>query len=174
LLQFDFDRYKSSIPTKPNCLDLAMSSSDVSDLEEEKKKLGMSKKRKNDSDVEEEKKKKKKKKEKLSDSEDSSDSETEKKKKKKDKKKEKKKAVDSDAEGLQIDDEGRVELGQNKLLEVSEFKGRLFVNIREWYTDKATGELKPGKKGIALNPLQWDEIKNASKYVDKLLKKKGR
>jgi len=152
-----------------------MSSSDVSDLEEEKKKLGMSKKRKNDSDAEEEKKKKKKKKEKLSDSEDSSDSETEKKKKKKkDKKKEKKKAVDSDAEGLQIDDEGRVELGQNKLLEVSEFKGRLFVNIREWYTDKATGELKPGKKGIALNPLQWDEIKNASKYVDKLLKKKGR
>lgn len=40
------------------------------------------------------------------------------------------------------------DLGNNKKIAVREFKGRWFVDIRETYLDKASGEFKPGKKGI--------------------------
>ncbi|CAM9129993.1 unnamed protein product [Choristocarpus tenellus] len=30
------------------------------------------------------------------------------------------------------------------------------VDIREFYEDRASGELKPGKKGISLQAAQWE------------------
>jgi hypothetical protein len=42
--------------------------------------------------------------------------------------------------------------------EVTEFKGKWYVDLREWYVDKkgdGGGELKRGKKGIMLNPDDW-------------------
>jgi len=43
-----------------------------------------------------------------------------------------------------------VDIGKKKHVTVREFKGMQLVDIREFYTDKASGEDKPGKKGISL------------------------
>lgn len=40
-------------------------------------------------------------------------------------------------------------------MDVREFKGMILIDIREYY-ETADGEMKPGKKGIALNPAQWE------------------
>jgi hypothetical protein len=42
---------------------------------------------------------------------------------------------------------------------VSVFKKNVLVNIREFYEDKATGQEKPGNKGIALSFDQWNQLK---------------
>ena len=39
----------------------------------------------------------------------------------------------------------------NFLLQVREFKGQTYIDIREYYTDKKTMVIMPGKKGISLN-----------------------
>lgn len=46
--------------------------------------------------------------------------------------------------------ENYVELGKNKRATVRLFKGIPLIDIREFYTDKASGEDKPGKKGLSL------------------------
>ena len=45
-------------------------------------------------------------------------------------------------------------------VEVSEYKGKKFLNIRVWYTD-ANNELKPTQKGIAIPPELYAELKEA-------------
>lgn len=35
--------------------------------------------------------------------------------------------------------------------QVRQFKGQTYIDIREYYSDKKTMELMPGKKGISLN-----------------------
>jgi hypothetical protein len=37
-------------------------------------------------------------------------------------------------------------IGGTRRVTISKFKGTTFVNIREYYTDKTSGEAKPGKK----------------------------
>lgn len=157
-----------------------MSSSDVSDLEEEKKKM---KKKEEKSDSEEnseaEKAKKKKKKEekrkreekkrkKKADSDsDDSDSEAENKKAKKKKKKAKEEVED----GVELDDEGRLDLGRDKTMDVREFKGKLLIDIREFYTDRSDGKKKPGKKGICLSTVEYESMKRGLAYIDRKIKK---
>jgi hypothetical protein len=46
-------------------------------------------------------------------------------------------------------------------IEVSEFKGIKYLNLRVWYTDKETGEYKPTQKGIAIKPELYNELKQA-------------
>ncbi|KAK7595106.1 hypothetical protein V9T40_001539 [Parthenolecanium corni] len=55
-------------------------------------------------------------------------------------------------------------LGNNRFANVSDFKGRIFVNIREYY--EKDGELKPGKKGISLTAKQWQEFKEHIDDID--------
>ncbi|CAG4971943.1 unnamed protein product [Parnassius apollo] len=43
-----------------------------------------------------------------------------------------------------------------KLVKVREFKGKVYVDIREFY--EKNGELLPGKKGISLTPEQWRKL----------------
>ncbi|OWR48308.1 RNA polymerase II transcriptional coactivator [Danaus plexippus] len=43
-----------------------------------------------------------------------------------------------------------------KLVKVREFKGRVFIDIREFY--EKNGELLPGKKGISLTPDMWRKL----------------
>lgn len=47
-------------------------------------------------------------------------------------------------------------LGKMKFVDVREFKGMTLIDIREYYEDKNTGEMKPGKKGISLQADQWE------------------
>lgn len=55
-------------------------------------------------------------------------------------------------------DDAVFELGNMRKVTVSVFKGRVLVNFREFYEDKATGEEKPGSKGIALSLDQWKKF----------------
>ncbi|KAH7821070.1 putative Transcriptional Coactivator p15 (PC4) [Monocercomonoides exilis] len=65
------------------------------------------------------------------------------------------------------------ELGNQKRISISEFKGKYYVDIREFYTDPA-GDLKPGRKGISLKPEQWDLLLSYATEVNQALKKKQR
>lgn len=69
-------------------------------------------------------------------------------------------------------DDGKTEfeLGKNRRVSVSTFKGKVLVDIREMY-DKG-GVMAPGKKGISLSTEQWkmllehaDAINDAIKEV---------
>jgi|TARA_B100001964_G_scaffold209038_1_gene242205 hypothetical protein len=40
----------------------------------------------------------------------------------------------------------------------SEFKGRKFLDLRKWYLDKKSNEIKPTKKGISLSHTQFQSI----------------
>ncbi|GAA5940442.1 hypothetical protein JCM3775_005093 [Rhodotorula graminis] len=64
------------------------------------------------------------------------------------------------------DDKGNpyVDLGANKRVVVSDFKGKTLVQIREYYNDN--GEWKPGKKGIALPVDAWDRLKKSVAAID--------
>ncbi|XP_040574105.1 putative RNA polymerase II transcriptional coactivator [Lepeophtheirus salmonis] len=57
-------------------------------------------------------------------------------------------------------------LGNNKHVKVREFKGKTYVDIREYYVDKSTMDTKPGKKGISLNTLQYQELKQIISQID--------
>ncbi|XP_041988734.1 RNA polymerase II transcriptional coactivator [Aricia agestis] len=47
-------------------------------------------------------------------------------------------------------------LQKNKLVKVREFKGKVYIDIREFY--EKNGELLPGKKGISLTPDLWRKL----------------
>lgn len=43
-----------------------------------------------------------------------------------------------------------------KLVKIREFKGKVYIDIREFY--EKNGELLPGKKGISLTPEMWRKL----------------
>lgn len=51
-------------------------------------------------------------------------------------------------------------------VELSEFKGKTYLNLRIWYTDKESGEYKPTQKGISLKPELYGELKEAILEVE--------
>lgn len=66
------------------------------------------------------------------------------------------------------EEENSWDLGSRKFVKLSEFKGKWYVNIREFYD--AGGELKPTKKGIMLTMEQWQKFKNYISEVDEAIK----
>ena len=54
-------------------------------------------------------------------------------------------------------------------IKVRSWKGRTFIDIREWYVDKSTMDTKPGKKGISLTPEQYQVLKAAMPEIDEAL-----
>lgn len=58
-----------------------------------------------------------------------------------------------------------VQLGQQKRVTVREFKGKVLVDIREFYGKDKEDE-KPGKKGICLNQEQWACLKKSINTID--------
>lgn len=54
------------------------------------------------------------------------------------------------------DTQFEVPLSGKRKANISEFKGKLMVNIREYY--EKDGESKPGAKGISLPPEQWHKL----------------
>lgn len=63
------------------------------------------------------------------------------------------------------------ELEKSKFVKVREWRGSVFIDIREYYTDKNDGELKPGKKGISLTATQYQKFKDLIPDIDEALKK---
>lgn len=53
-------------------------------------------------------------------------------------------------------------------LTISCFRDVLYVDMREWYQDKA-GVDRPGKKGISLPPEQWHRLVLGLPLLDKAL-----
>jgi len=51
--------------------------------------------------------------------------------------------------------------GEFVRVEISEFKGKHYLNLRIWYTDKNSGELRPSPKGVAVKLELYPEIKEA-------------
>ena len=56
-----------------------------------------------------------------------------------------------------------------KFLNVLNFKGKTYIDIWEYYTNKKTLEIMPGKKGISLNFKQYQKFKSIIFEVDKAL-----
>ncbi len=46
-------------------------------------------------------------------------------------------------------------------VEISEYKGAQYLNLRVWYTDKNSNELKPTQKGITVKPELYEALKEA-------------
>ncbi|XP_011303895.1 activated RNA polymerase II transcriptional coactivator p15 [Fopius arisanus] len=61
------------------------------------------------------------------------------------------------------------ELGNKKRLKVRTFKGKLYVDIREYYGNDA-GELNPSKKGISLQAPQFEELMKIIHEVEDVVK----
>jgi len=66
------------------------------------------------------------------------------------------------------DEEPSWELEKKRFVKVRQFKGTVYVDIREFYD--AGGELKPGKKGISLTAGQWKKLKDIIPEVDEAVK----
>ncbi|XP_061212068.1 activated RNA polymerase II transcriptional coactivator p15-like [Neopsephotus bourkii] len=62
------------------------------------------------------------------------------------------------------------QIGYMRYVRVSSFKGKGLVDIREFYTDK-DGDVKPGRKGIALSAEQWNQLKEIIPEVDAAVEK---
>lgn len=111
----------------------------------------------------------------VDDTDDSSSDEKEVKPKKKREAEEKEEKVAKKAkkESRESENEdGTWDLGNNRKVMVREFKGKLLVDIREMYFDDK-GDLKPGKKGIALNMPQWRKLMSVIDDIDRSIKTKG-
>ncbi|ENN71074.1 hypothetical protein HUJ04_007529 [Dendroctonus ponderosae] len=81
-----------------------------------------------------------------------------------------KKKVKSDNSFRTEDSEPTWDLGKNRFVKISDFKGKVYVNIREFYN--ADGDLRPGKKGIMLTGEQWQRFKASVNEIDEEMKKK--
>ena len=57
----------------------------------------------------------------------------------------------------------------NPVLQIREFKGKTYVDIREFYVDKSSMETKPGKKGICLNTIQFQQLRSIISEVNAAL-----
>ncbi|VDN06453.1 unnamed protein product [Thelazia callipaeda] len=61
------------------------------------------------------------------------------------------------------------ELGKMRFVSVRSFKGKALIDIREYYQDKNSGDLKPGRKGISLSAEQYQRLKTIMSDIDEKL-----
>ena len=66
-------------------------------------------------------------------------------------------------------DENSWDLGKNRFVKLTEFKGKWYVSIREFYN--ADGDLRPGKKGIMLTMEQWHKFKEIVPDLEDAIKR---
>lgn len=59
------------------------------------------------------------------------------------------------------------DLDSNKRVTVREFKGRTYIDVREYYLKD--GDWLPGKKGISLQPGQWKKLLSIADEVNQAL-----
>lgn len=58
-------------------------------------------------------------------------------------------------------------LDQYKRLSIRKFKGKLLIDIREFYSSE--GEMKPGRKGIALSLSNWNKICEEVDFINECI-----
>jgi hypothetical protein len=54
-------------------------------------------------------------------------------------------------------------------ISIDEFKGRKLVNVRVWYLDRDTDEMRPGKQGFALSTEKFNDLYAALELVKQKL-----
>ncbi|XP_035582230.1 activated RNA polymerase II transcriptional coactivator p15-like, partial [Zalophus californianus] len=67
-------------------------------------------------------------------------------------------------------DDNMFQFGKMRYLSVRDFKGKVLIDIREYWMDPE-GEMKPGRKGISLNPEQWSQLKEQIADIDDAVRK---
>ena len=65
------------------------------------------------------------------------------------------------------------DLGKNKRVTVRRFRNVNLIDIREYYVDKNTGDMCPGKKGISLTEDLYDELLKHRLNIDDALRRFG-
>ncbi|XP_053304125.1 activated RNA polymerase II transcriptional coactivator p15 isoform X1 [Spea bombifrons] len=67
-------------------------------------------------------------------------------------------------------DDNMFQIGKMRYVNVRDFKGKVLIDIREyWMTPE--GDMKPGKKGISLNPEQWNQLKEQMSDIDDAIRR---
>ncbi|XP_030625107.1 SUB1 regulator of transcription a [Chanos chanos] len=67
-------------------------------------------------------------------------------------------------------DDNMFQIGKMRYVSVRDFKGKVLVDIREYWMDQE-GEMKPGRKGISLNPEQWNQLKEQIDEIDEAVRR---
>ncbi|XP_040833375.1 activated RNA polymerase II transcriptional coactivator p15 [Ochotona curzoniae] len=67
-------------------------------------------------------------------------------------------------------DDNMFQIGKMRYVSVRDFKGKVLIDIREYWMD-SEGEMKPGRKGISLNPEQWSQLKEQISDIDDAVRK---
>jgi len=65
--------------------------------------------------------------------------------------------------------EGAIPLGKNRFVAVRSFKGKTYLDIREYFMN-ANGQMQPGKKGVTLKREQWEHLKDSFFDIDDKLR----
>ncbi|KAM4745616.1 SUB1 regulator of transcription b isoform 1-T2 [Anableps anableps] len=68
------------------------------------------------------------------------------------------------------DGDNMFQIGKMRYVSVRDFKGKVLIDIREYWMNQ-DGEMKPGKKGISLNPEQWNQLKEQISEIDDAVKR---
>ncbi|KAL8689026.1 MAG: hypothetical protein Q9218_005204 [Villophora microphyllina] len=84
-----------------------------------------------------------------------------------------KKAPVKSAKGQTSEEEGFWEITPTRRINISEFNGQRMVNIREYYEDKNSGAMLPGKKGITLPIAQYSTFLTLLPEIEAALIAKG-
>ena len=61
--------------------------------------------------------------------------------------------------------EGAIPLGKNRFVAVRCFKGKQYLDIREYFMN-SNGQMQPGKKGVTLKRPQWEHLKDSFFDID--------
>ena len=67
--------------------------------------------------------------------------------------------------------EATFEISGKRRVTVRKFRSNILIDIREYYEDKASGEDRPGKKGISLTKEQYEKLKELLPEIDEAVKK---
>ncbi|XP_060927353.1 SUB1 regulator of transcription b [Limanda limanda] len=67
-------------------------------------------------------------------------------------------------------DDNMFQIGKMRYVSVRDFKGKVLIDVREYWMNQ-DGEMKPGKKGISLNPEQWNQLKDQISEIDDAIKR---